>query len=117
MNDQFISFETAILANKKGFREDTEMVYGGNTGIICKLSKGNMVCGYTLAPTQSLLQKWLREKHHIHIEIYANSSGWGWILTKLNGTTIKEITNDIFFYAYEIALEIGLQVALKLIKL
>jgi hypothetical protein len=67
------------------------------------------------APTQTLLAKWLRETHDIHVEIYANASGWGWILTKTNGTGIKEITDDIFFDNYEIAMEIGLNQALELI--
>ena len=66
------------------------------------------------APTQSLLAKWLREVKKIHIEIYCNASGWGWILTKTNGTTIKEIQDDIFFETHEIALEIGLNEALSI---
>jgi hypothetical protein len=68
-------------------------------------------------PTQSVLQKWLRETHGIHVEIYCNASGWGYILTKLNGTTIKEIEDDIFFENAEIACEVGLQIALNMIKI
>jgi len=70
---------------------------------------------YTMyaAPTQSILAKWLREAHDIHVEIYANASGWGWMLTKTNGTTIKEIQDDIFFATYEIAMEFGLQEAMR----
>jgi len=66
------------------------------------------------APTQTLLAKWLRETKEIHIEIYCNASGWGWILTKTNGTTIKEIQDDVFFDNYEIAMEIGLNEALSI---
>jgi len=73
---------------------------------------------YTMyaAPTQAILARWLREKHEIHVEIYSNASGWGWILTKLNGTTIKEIEDDIFFESHEDALEEGLKMALNIIK-
>lgn len=67
------------------------------------------------AHTQTLLARWLREVHNIHIEIYANASGWGYILTKTNGTTIKEIEDDMFFGEYEGAMEIGLNIALNII--
>ena len=68
-------------------------------------------------PTQSVFQKWLRVKHGIHVEIYCNASGWGYILTKLNGTTIKEIDDDVFFETAEIACEVGLVEALNMIKI
>jgi len=59
----------------------------------------------------------LREKHNIHVEIYRNASGWGWILTTTNtGSTLLEINNDIFFDTYEEALEEGLKEGLKLIE-
>jgi hypothetical protein len=67
-------------------------------------------------PTQTVLAKWLREKHGIHVEIYCNASGWGYILTKLNGTTIKEIMDDVFFESAEVAMEVGLVEALNMIK-
>ena len=67
-------------------------------------------------PTQAVLAEWLRITHGIHVEIYCNASGWGYILTKLNGTTIKEIMDDIFFEDHDIAKEKGLEVALNLIK-
>ena len=40
----------------------------------------------------------------------------GYILTKLNGTTIKEIMDDVFFETAEIACEKGLELALNMIK-
>lgn len=63
----------------------------------------------------AVIQKWLREEKRIHIEIYANHSGWGWILTRINGTTLKEIQNDEFFCYYEQALEKGLNKAVDMI--
>jgi glycerol kinase len=68
------------------------------------------------APTQEQTQKWIREKYGIHVEIYSNASGWGWILTKINGTGMMEIEDDIFFDSYEEALEVGLNKALEFIK-
>ena len=66
-------------------------------------------------PTQAVLAEWLRIIHGIHVEIYCNASGWGYILTKLNGTTIKEIEDDIFFEEHDIAYEKGLEIALNMI--
>lgn len=68
-----------------------------------------------IAPEIELVSSWFRIKHKIHIEIYSNHSGWGWILTKLNGTTIKEIEDDNFFNNYDTALISGIYQALKLL--
>jgi len=73
MEEQLISFKTAKLAKEKGFNEpslrfkglikdDSEVVKNWNK-YVNSLSK----------PTQSLLQKWLREKHSIFIDIITQS--------------------------------------------
>ena len=62
------------------------------------------------------IQKWLRDTHKTHIEIFCNHSGWGWIITKLNGTVLMDIENDVFSETYEGALESGIQVALLNLK-
>jgi len=51
MKDQLITLDTAKLAKEKGF---------------------NIHCKYV--PTQSLLQKWIRDKHGYHIEISLSDS-------------------------------------------
>ena len=68
---------------------------------------------YLLAPTQSLLAKWLREKHNIHLIAYKNINidGYDWCYITTDG-----ITNINSYKTYEEALEAGLQEALKLIK-
>lgn len=53
--------------------------------------------------------------NNIHIEIYYNHSGCGYILTKMNGTTIKEIEDEIFFEDYYKAMDVAITEALKLI--
>jgi hypothetical protein len=122
MEEQYISFKTAKLAKKKGFGliqrfSSIALLYDKTGKHCCYSNYGFMYSGlsegYISAPTQTFLQNWLREKHGIHIEIYANASGWGYILTKINGTTIKEIEDDIFFDSPEEALEIGLELSLK----
>ena len=64
------------------------------------------------APTQSLLQKWLREKHNIHLIAYKNINidGYDWCFITTDG-----ITNINSYKTYEDAYEIGLREALKLI--
>ena len=81
------------------------------------------------APTQSLLQRWLREVHNIYVESYHDltSDGtkiqfytsWGFLQQKdKNGNRNVNGWYDEYndWKTYEEALEIGLQEALKLIK-
>ena len=56
MTDTLVSFAAAILAKEKGFNEPCSHRY--NVGATSELND-------LLAPTQSLLQRWLREKHNI----------------------------------------------------
>ena len=80
------------------------------------------------APTQSLLQRWLREVHNIYVESYHDltSDGtkiqfytsWGFLQQKdKNGNQNVNGWYDEYndWETYEEALEIGLQEALKLI--
>ena len=79
---------------------------------------------FLLAPTQSLLQKWLREVHDILMNIIydGNDEVFRVEIIKQN----KDRTRIVFFIekgnyrvefnTYEEALEVGLQEALKLIK-
>ena len=61
----------------------------------------------------SLLAKWLREKHNIHLIAYKNINidGYDWCYITTDG-----ITNINSYKTYEEAYEIGLQEALKLIQ-
>ena len=72
------------------------------------------------APTQSLLQRWLREEKGIHIEIVATACGYFWIADKTNGTAITDSdvldrgTNEGGCWdEYELALEDALKYALE----
>lgn len=79
MEDKRISFKLAKLAKEKGFNLACDYAYTvghaniqPNTALLplyglCKLG-GNQP-HLASAPTQSLLQKWIREKHGIHIVI------------------------------------------------
>ena len=121
MEETIVSLETAKLLKEREFSVNTNAYYDDCNKLQVDKPKNDWndplylgtICS---APTQSLAQQWIREKG-IHIGIYANASGWGWILTKCggNGSCIKEIEDDTFFDTYEDALEEGLKQALKLI--
>ena len=72
MKDEFITFETAKLAKEKGFDEyckyhfDQEGARFNNNMNPTKNSEWN---NCMTQPTQSLLQRWLREVHNIYIFI------------------------------------------------
>jgi len=126
MEEQLISFETATLAEEKGFILSHPLYLYDKNGKILDLKKSfdlarnTYLLKYdiTLAPTQSLLQKWLREVHNIHVIpipynisskeiVYRNRI----VYFKDNMEQNKYIGLGIF----EQSLEVGLQEALKLI--
>lgn len=134
MKDQLISFETARLAKEKGFDSS---IYGEHLHINQNrwfFSEGEK-CFYGFAediddeecyleatsylvpaPTQSLLQKWLREIHNIHV-IIVGSNIVGPAVTydacvMFNGTNFLREDNSL---SYEDALELGLKIALTIL--
>lgn len=127
MEEQLISFETAKLAKEKGFdipcwnyidiynTEDSIMGYIGDT-FEEKLNFAKEFIQYYL-PTQSQLQKWVREVHNI--DAFCDCLGSKKYYSIVYDNSIK-VGNDKVFEqekdtSYEKALEIGLQEALKLI--
>jgi len=140
MEEQLISFKTAKLAKEKGFNELTDLIYlhHPNTyrGIkgtdswklaydLVEFKYRNKYNGHSYnedeqysAPTQSLLQQWLREKYHL--DVYVASNGLYCYfpmiqLLEIDGTQMKSPKVKIY-KKWEDALETGLQEALKLIK-
>ena len=125
MEEKLISLETAKLAKKKGFIHTQKKVYyNGELGYLTldDLKDGKLVDNIEYAPTQSLLQKWLREKHGIHISLKTSVIVGSKDEVYYNVYLIDN-TKDNRFYplwevedsAYEDALENGLLEALKLI--
>lgn len=121
-----ISFKTAKLAKEKGFKQLCNFSYDED-GVLT----GNCEQVYNyVAPTQSLLQTWLREKHQIIITINTDCTAepkyvyeinvfkgnprnlaekeWGWYFHKQEDWGL--------YYTYEDALEGGLVEALTLIE-
>lgn len=122
MEEQKISIETAKLAKEKGFKIPGKIVYV-KTGNIISTSIRNSTYNNCknwemyLKPTQSLLQKWLREIHNIDIIIWKNSIDGSYRVEDilLNNKELTDLEFEDSFDNYENALEEGLYEALKLI--
>lgn len=146
MKEEVISFKTAKLAKEKGFDWETHSYfskpkyskeyehlvgfdddYWGNNYYYDWNTNGEPFKPFSKdcysIPTQSLLQKWLREEHKIYVTVdvsvyeeperfAAEISGYGergvFMPVMIDGFTI--------YNNYEQALEEGLYQALKLIK-
>jgi len=128
MKEQLISFETAKLAKKSGFNINVNSYYSPNH-VLCVHDEFNNVSfknlndhhdpigrqgkRYLSAPTQSLLQKWLREVHNCDVNVLPYNK----LHNKYYEVCVDEaVTTWSGFNTYEEALETGLQEALKLIK-
>jgi len=134
MKEELITLDTAKLAKEKGFDITTKSFYGcdnpssgiePNKLITIELKKEGVVQSqegtYVYnAPTQSLLQKWIREVHNIHIIIGI----FYFIDSNTTGYNVEEIVElDTYIIichnptvTYEESLELGLQRALRLIE-
>lgn len=125
MEDTRVIFETAKLAKEKGFPQEPNRLkipyynYKGEFKGDVKdwlrkylRNEDTSDVESVSAPTQSLLSKWLREEHNIHLIAYKNINidGYDWCFITTDG-----ITNINSYKTYEEAYEIGLQEALKLI--
>ncbi len=137
MTEQLISFETAKLAKEKGFFDKniygdvrlSQAVFYDKHGLQYDIrevfeDKGIEVELCYNAPTQSLLQRWLREAHGIYIELIIDA----WV----NDDCIEEPAYRAFLWQvgqpkpqpwddlgcsnYEKILEVALQHALELIN-
>jgi len=146
MEETYISFETAKLAKEKGFKEkvnysfvDLSSFDSGIDRAQYMHSQNHNEKGHRYScPSQSLLQKWLREEHEIivfaqHETIDDAESAWTWAIKiyvqeGVEGTRKKKeydfwkchyslsYENMMWWKTYEEALEDGLLKALKLIK-
>jgi hypothetical protein len=136
MEETKVTFETAKLAKEKGFFDKnvygevrlSQTHYYDNSGILHNIREAFDSKDYDLkdccnAPTQSLLQKWLREVHNIIVEpIFDETAddGFPWLLCiykdKQEVITEEHPFFGDYFDNYEEVLEQGLQEALRLIE-
>lgn len=127
IQNEIISYETAVMAKDKGFKIICDQYYSGSGQLILKHYNPYIVdksCSGAYA--QSLLQKWLREVHKIDVLVghqFLQESQTPVIYEVCVTTGIYNTDSDMYcnygvgvtFPTYEQALESGLQQALKLI--
>ena len=145
--DDVVSYETAKLAKelgyegyvglgigKKGWYYNHEGILNGDCTEDLKLIVNAVVAGLPRpasrlisAPTQSVLQRWLRENHNIDVsvEYKPNIKKWDFFPNdmNMNGVAYCKCRHTYYranperrFDTYELALEAGLCEALKNIK-
>lgn len=119
--ETLITFKTAKLAKDKEFGYDftgTHYVPGfysedGENFEEFEMQQENAYrLDYYIRPSQSVLQKWLREEHNIDILINKTISGIYYYIIWKGSTKLKPIGR---FYKYEDCFEDGLFEALNLI--
>ena len=124
--ETLINFETAKLAKEKGFNIYQNHQYGQSGAIYYySLYQCKLFGDVYYAPSQSLLQKWLRDKCKLHIEIQLGKDDYQ-IFYNYRIDKIEFVKNYVTDYLslneihngvsnYEECLEMGLQNALKLL--
>ena len=129
MTEELVTLETAKLLKEKGFNWKCEHIIGCNKVITKYDLPQSMSCCTEidnesvefLCPTLYIAQKWLRKTKNLHIEIYRNTCGYGYVRWYYRLYDIKdydflsETEVDKIYKSYEEALEAGIQEALKLI--
>lgn len=134
MKEQLISFDTAKLSKEKGFNnsiygyyinqnrwffnEGENCFYDWDYEIEAEVEFKEATKNLIPRPSQSLLSKWLREEHNIHIEILlSDNQPWDKFYYRIMqiGKYFSLSHDGIYSSSYEESLEIGLQKALELI--
>jgi len=145
MKEKVVSLKTAKLAKSKGFNIPTIWYYHPSYGLSANsfhendemenMNSEDWAKGYYSAPTQSLLQKWLREVHYVHsyivpfgnlIKTSIKDEKWSFCGTRdlrknsSDNYWVRKKQDEIYekkkFNSYEDALEIALIESLKLIE-
>ena len=109
IHEEICTYEVAKLAKEKGFDVPTAKNYRHENGATCN------------APTQSLLQRWLREEKGYAISVTAyptlaslNKVCYAWeIKSSSDGAFMKSVDGEYTFSTYELALEDALKYALE----
>jgi hypothetical protein len=119
MKDQLISYEIAVLAKEKGFDIDCGFQYNENGDCVSTIDDIPFN-----APTQSLLQRWLREVHGVIVFLLpvirpGSINEWGYEISKYEYNHTQSNRFELYEIngTYEEALESALQEALKTIKI
>lgn len=119
IHEEICTYEVCKLAKEKGFNEKCYHYYQKGVlesdGCFNRYNKGiDSICS---APTQSLLQRWLREEKGIHISVFPNMASsfeFDYIVYNKGDKFWNPIyTAHSDFATYELALEDALKYTLK----
>lgn len=125
MEEEIISLQTAKLAKEKGYIGITGIDY---LGMPCwynikttELTHNFLSYEETIqSPSQSIIQKWLREKHNIIIQIVMRDTTptfrgkiWFYPEKNKNYSNLQSNVYDTYEQALEESLEIGLRGYIK----
>lgn len=123
IHEEICTFEVCKLAKVKGFPQD---VFGTcEMKSSCYLDDGRYYkdgCIYPIeeaytAPSQSLLQRWLREEwgYYVYPFFDNESRRWTWVCRELTGDMWIQLLDfeERYFATYELALEDALKYVLK----
>ncbi len=122
MEEQKVSYPVAKLAKKLGFDLEQPFFYGRMFPMVdfqnlLPADKSEVADFSAWAPTQSLLQRWLREKHGLHIELHSPFGAhttWSFSIYRHPDFSGCQ-TEDGRYNSYEEALEAGLKDALSMV--
>ena len=125
IHEEICTYEVCKLAKEKGFRETVGWYY--NTNGLNLLKRGcnggnpNLINGLYSAPTQSLLQRWLREEKGLCISVEAYPTlaingkiCFAWVIKSGSDGHFMESNDSLqTFSTYELALEDALKYVLE----
>lgn len=117
-HEYYVSLEVAKLLKEAGFDCDTYSAYNKD-GMFTDKNRSiltwNDFANYYSAPTLDVVQRWLREVHHLHITIFSSSQeSWMFRITKQH-QSLEDGVYEEDFYTYEEAQEAGIKKALEII--
>ena len=124
-HEYYISLEVAKFLKEAGFKWFINTAY--RDGVLMR--QGNLLCDnfngkqyenaarheFFSAPTLNVVQRWLREIHHLHITIYSSSQeSWMYRITEPH----QKLEDGVYgedFNTYEDAQEAGIKKSLEII--
>jgi hypothetical protein len=127
IHEEICTYEVAKLAKKKGFNVPTDRYYHIYNDVIeaqnsLEMTRDGCADFYNslnrcrcAAPTQGILQRWLREEKGLHISIplHKGEYKYFWGIDSLNRKKKEEDIAYNLFDTYELALEAALKYALE----
>ena len=120
IHEEICTYEVCKLAKEKGFNVPTAEFYNDDGNIGCyprAFNHNEFPDGDYAAPTQSLLQRWLREEKGYYVYPFFDNVQlmWDWVCREKTGDKWIPLVGVEFhlFPTYELALEDALKYALE----